>query len=104
MSDKPETNSQFWVNGIVARRDKMPYVQFSSERGMIAQVTMAQARNIAMDILQMCARTESDAMVIKFFEKEEFSEGAAAALMQEFRNFRHTLDSEEIERSEKEPS
>lgn len=92
--------SDFWVNGIVAVRDKMPYVQLSNEKGMIAQLTMAQTRQIAMDMLQMASRTEADAMLLKFFDKMDFPEGAAAALMQEFRDFRAELDAEKLERSQ----
>ena len=39
--------ADFWVNGIVAQRDKQPYIQLSNEKGMIAQLTMAQARQVA---------------------------------------------------------
>ena len=88
----------FWVNGIVSSRDKLPYVQLSNDKGIIAQLTMAQARNIAMDILQMSARTEADAMILKFFENADFPKEAAGALMIEFRDFRADLDQEVVER------
>jgi hypothetical protein len=91
---------QFWVNGIVAVRDKRPYVQVSTENGIVAQFSMSEVRQVASDILQMSARTEADAMILKFFEKMDFPDGAAAALMQEFRDFRAELDSELAERSE----
>jgi hypothetical protein len=65
---------------------------------------MAQARNFAMDILQMCARTEADAMIHKFFSDEKFPPAAAANLMLEFRLFRHALDSEPVERTIHTPS
>jgi hypothetical protein len=86
-----------WINGIVSQRDKQPYVQLSNENGIIAQLSMAQARNAAMDILQMCARTEADAMIHKFFEAEQFPQGANDALMVAFRDFRAALDDEQIE-------
>ena len=92
--------SLFWVNGVVAVRDQKPYVQISNEKGIIAQFSMSEARQVAMDILQMAARTEADAMILKFFSKAEFPAGAAAALMQEFRDFRAELDSQAAERSE----
>lgn len=88
----------FFVNGIVAVRDKMPYIQLSNENGMIAQLTMAQAQQIARDILVMAARTEMDAMVLKFFSKAEFPDGAGAQLMIELRDFRAELDAEGAER------
>jgi hypothetical protein len=95
--------AEFWVNGIVSNRDQQPYVQLSNEKGMIAQLSMAQARNVAMDILQMAARTEADAMILKFFNRAEFPPAAAAALMQDFRDFRMQLDSELIERTYSDP-
>jgi hypothetical protein len=102
MAHDPEKTSQFWVNGVVAVRDHKPYVQLSNEKGMVAQFSMSDARQVAMDILQMAARTEADAMILKFFKKSEFPDGAAAALMQEFRDFRADLDREVAERSENE--
>lgn len=90
--------AEFFVNGIVAQRDKQPYVQLSNEKGMIAQLSMVQARIIAMDILVMCSRTEADAMILKFFDKQQFPIGAATALMQEFREYRMQLEQEKLER------
>ena len=92
--------ANFWVNGIVAMRDKKPYIQLSNEKGVIAQLSMSETRQIAMDMLAMAARTEADAMILKFFEKSEFPVGAAAALMQEFRDFRAELDADPAMRSE----
>lgn len=92
----------FWVNGIVAIRDKRPYIQLSNEKGIICQLGMSEARQVAMDILQMAARTEADAMIHKFFEREEFPENASGHLMTEFRDFRAELDAEVAERPEEE--
>lgn len=91
------TPQHFWVNGIVAERDKQPYIQLSNENGMIAQLSIAQAHSIARDILVMAARTEMDAMVLKFFSSNEFPEGAGAQLMLGLREFRAKLDDEAIE-------
>lgn len=102
MADKSERTSHFWVNGIVARRDQKPYIQISNEKGLIAQFSMSEARQVAMDILVMAARTEADAMILKFFKKSEFPDGAAGALMREFRDFRAELDQEVAERSDNE--
>ena len=89
--------SDFWVNGIVSQRDKQPYIQLSNEKGMIAQLTVGQARTIAQDILVMASRCEADAMLIKFFEREEFPAGASSALLVQFREFRAGLDDDQIE-------
>lgn len=92
MSERAE---HFFVNGIVAQRDKMPYIQLSTENGLVVQLTIAQARQVAADILQMSARTEADAMILKFFDKQDFPPGAGAALMDQFRDFRAELDRED---------
>ena len=87
-----------WVNGVVAVADKLPYVQISNENGIIAQMSMAEARDFAMDILQMSARTEADAMILRFFEKMEFPQPVAGHLLVEFRDFRASLDEQEVVR------
>ena len=89
--------SDFWVNGIVSQRDEQPYIQLSNERGIIAQLSMTQARQIAMDMLVMCSRSEADAMILKFFKKNDFPAEAAGSLMIDFREFRAKLDDEAIE-------
>ncbi len=83
-----------WVNGIVAARDKMPYIILSKGMEQVAQMSMAQARNLANDLLLMASRTEADSMLLKFFTKQDYPDGAGAALMVEFRDFRAGLDSE----------
>jgi hypothetical protein len=91
------------IEGIVAARDKKPYIVmfFNGQR---AQLSIADARNVAMDILQMASRTEADAMILKFFERAEFPTGAAAALMKDFRDFRQELDSEPVDKFTVEPT
>ena len=91
--------SDFWVNGVVAVRDGKPYIQLSNEKGMISQLTMSQTHQIAMDMLVMAARTEADAMLVKFFRKHDFPDESAARLLQMFRDFRAELDAEKAERS-----
>ena len=96
--------ADFWVNGIVAQRDKKPYIQLSNEKGMIAQLSMSEARQIAQDMLIMAARCEMDSMVLSWFEgfdlPEETRDSSAAAMMQQFREFRARLDDEKAERRE----
>jgi hypothetical protein len=91
------------IEGIVAARDKKPYVvmYFNGQR---AQLSIADARNVAMDLLQMSSRTEADAMILKFFEQAQFPTGAAAAIMKDFRDFRLELDAERIETYTSEPT
>jgi hypothetical protein len=95
--------AEFFVNGIVSQRDKEPYLQLSNEKGMIAQLTMGQARNIAMDMLVMCSRSEMDAMIRKFFDEELEHPQMADVLMMKFRDYRAKLDQEKVERSMTDP-
>jgi hypothetical protein len=90
--------ANFMVTGIVAARDKQPYIQLANENGLIAQLTMAQAQQVAQDILTMAARTEMDAMVLAFFDKAEFPPNAGPALMMDLREYRAALDAEKLER------
>lgn len=93
----------FWVNGIVAVSDKKPYIQLSNDKGMIAQLSMGEARKVAHDILVMASRTEADAMLIKFFDKSDFPANSANTLLVDFRDFRHELDMEKVEGKEEDP-
>ena len=95
--------SDFWVNGIVSNRDQQPYVQLSNEKGMIAQLSMGQARKIAMDILVMASRTEMDAMLHKFFREEFDKPEIANHAMVLFRDYRAELDQEKVEGKMDEP-
>ena len=95
--------ADFWVNGIVSNRDQQPYVQLSNEKGMIAQLSMNQARQIAQDMLVMASRCEADAMVVKFFAKFDLPPEAAAGMLVEFRDFRAALDDEKIEHDHRGP-
>jgi hypothetical protein len=91
------------IEGIVAARDKRPYVVMYVNSQRI-QLSIADARNVALDILQMASRIEADAMIQKFFDKAHFPSGAAAALMKEFRDFRLELDMEPVDTYTSEPT
>lgn len=93
----------FWVNGIVSSRDKQPYVQLSNEKGMIAQLSMAQAQNIAIDILRMAARTEMDSMVLRFCDQVLEHEEVGEKMMILFREYRAELDQEKVEKAMQDP-
>jgi hypothetical protein len=100
--NKP-TGITFWVNAIVAARNNQPYVQLANDKGMIGQFTVAEARNIANDLYLAASRAEADAMIFKFFTEQELPMGAAAAVMKEFRDFRHALDMQKVETSYSDP-
>ena len=89
--------SDFWVNGIVSARDRQPYVQLSNEKGMIAQLTIAQTQKIALDMLTMAARTEMDAMIHRFFREQFDKPDVANHAMILFRDYRAQLDQEKVE-------
>lgn len=92
-----------WVQGIVSHRDKRPYVQIADETRMIAQLTIAEARSIALDLLRAASYAETDGMLHRFFSKMEFPDEALAALLTEFRDFRHNLDTEPVKRVATDP-
>jgi len=95
--------SDLIVGGVVAIRDYQPYIQLLNENGLIAQLTMSEARKIAMDILVMASRTEMDAMVHKFFADIGGPEEAGTHAMALFRDFRAKLDQELVEGSSSAP-
>ena len=90
--------SDFWVNGIVAVRDKQPYIQLSDANGIFAQLTVNEARQIAHDIMLMASRTEADALLLTFVEEMDLGEQAGSLMMQAFRDFRAKLDNEKTSR------
>lgn len=97
------TQRSVHVDGIVSGRDLQPVVRLMADNKQVAGLSPAMARNVAMDIMQHAARAEADAMIYKFFAKSNYPEGAAVALMMEFRKFRQELDSETVDRWETDP-
>lgn len=98
-----ETGVTFWVAGIVAARNSLPYVQMANDQRMIAQLTVAEARNVAKDLLTAASHAEADAMIVRFFGKLDLPEAALGHFMQEFRDFRHTIEMEKVETSRSDP-
>src|SRR5215467_5651932 len=99
--DKDVRLKEIIVSGIVSHRTGEPFVQILTETGApMAQLTMAQAYAVARDITVMAARTEMDAMVLKFFRENEFPEQACVVLLQQMRDFRSQLDAEVLMRRE----
>jgi hypothetical protein len=97
------TGINFWIQGIVAQRDGKPYVQMANGERMIGQFTIAEARNIAQDLLTCASYAEADAMLHGFFKKMDLPMQALGALMVEFRDFRHALATEKIDTSHRDP-
>jgi len=91
------------VSGIVAYRDKQPYVDLLVDGVKVAQLSIADAQKIALDMLRMAYRTEADAMIHSFFAKEGFPEQAGAHLMKLFREFRSQNDNMKAEGFEVDP-
>lgn len=91
-----------FVEGIVAKRNQQPFVRLMVN-GETAQLSIAEAHKIAKDLLTMAARTEADAVVLKFFNKHEFPEGACVAIMRDFREYRHEQDAAPVDSREVDP-
>lgn len=96
--EQKPTGITFWVQGIVAARNGMPYVQMANTKGMIGQFTIAEARSVALDLLRAASYAETDAMIHGFFKRHGLEQGPLAAFMQDFRDFRHELDTERVEK------
>jgi hypothetical protein len=94
----PKANepTHVYVDGIVAARNHQPYIRLTVGSGD-AQLTIAEAKKIANDLYSLAARTEADAMILKFFSEKEFPKEAGAAIMLSFREFRRELDEEPVE-------
>jgi len=92
------------VNGVVSRVDEMPYVQLLNGEGRaLGQLTMAMTHKVAIDMLRMAARTEADAMLVRFFKKHDLPQGALHQLLLDFRDFRRQLDEEDVRGSISDP-
>lgn len=100
--DPPKLN-EFLISGVVAVRDEQPYIQLLINGEMMFQWNITEARGIAWDIIRMCSRTEADAMIVKFFGHMDFPNGALAAIMHEFRDYRHKLDMMEVDHGDYNP-
>jgi hypothetical protein len=86
----------------VAARDKEPYVRLIIN-GEKAQLNVAEAHKIAVDLIKVAARTEADAMLFRFFTGNLFPPGAAAMLMKDFRYYRQTQDEKPVEQTTVDP-
>jgi hypothetical protein len=96
--------THFFVTGIVAERDGKPYIQISTEEGMVTQFSMNEARQVAMDMLIQASRTEMDAMILNFLKNEvQAPEAAMVGIVQMFREFRAALDDEQIQHGHRVP-
>jgi hypothetical protein len=84
-------------------RNGLPYVQLSNEKGMLGQFTVAEARSIAQNLIHTAANAEADAMIFKFFKDRDLPAEALGALMMDFRDFRHGLDMEKINKIQSDP-
>jgi hypothetical protein len=95
-------DTHIFVDGIVAARNGEPYVRVVIN-GEKAQLGIAEAHKIAVDILKVAARTEADAMIFRFFSDQKFPPQAAASLMQEFRYYRQRQDEKTVEQTTIDP-
>ena|SRR5271170_3001998 len=84
------------INGVVAAQDFQPHIQIGIDPGALAQLSIAEARLVATDILQICARAETDSMLRKFIHEQHLPQEAGLALIQKFRDYRKVRDADEI--------
>jgi hypothetical protein len=103
-NSKPAASQTLSVQYGIERKSKDPIIVLELGGKTFAAMTVAQAHNFANDIVVSCARAEADAMIHGFFSKQQYPEGAADALMVEFRDFRARLDAEMVERSMSHPT
>jgi hypothetical protein len=89
-------DTHVFVEGFVAQRNHQPYVRLTVN-GESAQLSIAEAHKIASDLLILAARTEADAMILRYFSAMGLPSAAAAAIMQEFRTFRQRQDEKPVE-------
>src|SRR5258708_19095965 len=98
------TCNNFFVQGIVAARNGMPYVIIDNGEKRIAQFTIAEARSVALDLFRAASYAEADAIIVKFFREElKAPDAALGAVMELFRDFRYKLDTEKVETSHTDP-
>jgi hypothetical protein len=96
----PDKNTHITVDGIVAARNHQPYIRLivnGETAELTTQLTIAEAKKIANDLYSLAARTEADAMILKFFSEKDFPPAAGAAIMMEFRGYRQAQDEQPVE-------
>jgi hypothetical protein len=98
VSSEEGTTITLAVVGIVSNRDKQPYVQLLNGEQIVVQLSMAQTRQVAMDMLIMASRTECDGMIFDFCEQNGLGFEAAGSMMLMFRDYRAKYDREQPER------
>lgn len=95
-------STHIFVDGIVAQRNQEPYVRLTVN-GEKAQLNIAEAKKIALDLFSVAARTEADAMVLRFFSVRDFPNGMGAEIMMDFRYFRQMQDEKPVTATDVDP-
>jgi hypothetical protein len=76
------------IQSIVSARDGQPYVQL---RGSLGQLTLAEARSLALTILAAAEAAEVDALIKRFVEEKiGGSAHEVAVILSELRSLRDT--------------
>jgi hypothetical protein len=88
-----EPDNSIWVETIVSHRTGEPIVQIAWY-DHIGQFAPADARQLAMQLLEASAVAETDAFLCRFLKEKIGIEEAAdyAAILQEFRAFREETE------------
>lgn len=89
-----EQDDSVWVETLVSHRTGEPLVQIAWY-DHTGQLTPAQARQLALQLMEAAAITEADAFLIHFMKNTVGTdERAASILLQEFRRFREAQETE----------
>lgn len=87
MTEKPEDGIPLWHQSGVNRAGE-PFVQLILGEKVIAQQSVAQAREHGLAMFEAAEAAEQDAFLVHFFKSKGAGEKQAAIILQDFRNFR----------------
>lgn len=77
-----------WVQSMYGVKNRKPIVVLTMPGGEMLQMTPAEARDVAMNILRGAEAAEGDAFVFEFFFNLMGSDLHAATVMDHFRQWR----------------
>lgn len=80
---------QFWVRSIYGSKTRQPIVVFTTPGGEEDQMTPAEARDLAFNLLTGAEAADQDGFIIEFFmDKMQLDKEHAAFILGEFREWR----------------
>ena len=80
---------QFWVRSMYGSKTRQPIVVFTVPGGETVQMTPAEARDLAFNLLTGAEAADQDGFIVEFFkEKMRLEEEQAAMVLGDFRVWR----------------